>query len=165
MAREGGLPIIRYDLGALPPMASSYLPQIVLVNAPVDIYVGGVNISLPLGAIVSHAIAMISFRSIYNTNVALNWINGGQDIQCFDPITGNLIPVFTFGGSELATDPASYSGGDVLIGYDFANTLANPTGLTLTDGDFLSFQWTGAQSLLPNLNINDIQIILRLWVS
>ena len=165
MAREGGLPIIRYDLGALPPMASQYQSQIVLVNAPFDLGLPSVNIFLPLGAVVSHAIAMISFRSVYNTNVALNSINGGQDIQCSDPLTGNLVSVFSFGGSELATDPASYSGGDVLIGYDFANTLTNPTGLTLTDGDSLSFQWTGAQSLLPNLNINDIQIILRLWVS
>ena len=155
----GGIPVVRYDLGALPPMASQYQGQIVLVNAPFDLGLPSVNIVLPLGAVVSHAIAMISFRSVYNTNVALNSINGGQDIQCFDPLTGNLVSVFSFGGGELATDPASYSGGDVLVGYDFASSV------TLSDGDSLSFQWTGAQSVVPNLNINDIQIILRLWVN
>jgi len=155
----GGIPVIRYDLGQLPPMASPYMNQIILVNAPFNIGLPTVNIVLPTGAVVTHAIALISFRSVYNTNVALNSVAGGQDIQCFDPLTGNLVSVFSFGGSELATDPASYSGGDVLVGYDFAQSV------TLANGDALAFQWTGAQCGVPNLNINDIQIILRLWVN
>ena len=158
MTVAGGSAPVRYDLGALPPMASPYFNQLVLVNAPNDLGLPAVNISLPTGAVVTHAIALITFRSVYNTNVAINSIANGQDIVCYDPVTGNPIPVFSFGGGELSTDPASYGGGDVLVGYDFASSV------TLSDGDSLAFTWLAAQSLFPNFNINDIQMILRLWV-
>ena len=58
MSTAGGVPIIRYDLGALPPMASQYQGQIVLVNAPFDLGLPSVNIVPPLSTVVTHAIAL-----------------------------------------------------------------------------------------------------------
>jgi hypothetical protein len=147
-------------LGEIMPLASAYMPQIVIVNAPFDRALPAITIAgIPAGATVTRALAMITFRSVYNTNVAANSVAGGQTIQCRNITTGGpLTTVFTFAGGELATDPASYSGGDVLIGQnDISAQIA-------ANGNVINFQWTQALAAVPNFNINDIQIILRLWV-
>ena len=147
-------------LGEIMPLASVYLPQLVLVNAPFDRALPNITIAgIPAGAIVTRALAMITFRNVFNTNVAVNSVSGVQNIQCQNTTTGGpLTTVFSFVGGELSTDPASYSGGDVLIGQsDFSAQIT-------ANGDVIAFQWTQALAAQPNFNINDIQIIVRLWV-
>jgi hypothetical protein len=147
-------------LGEIWPVASVYLPQIVLVNAPFNRALPNITIAgIPAGAVVTRALALITFRSVYNTNVAINSVSGVQTIQCQNTTTGGpWTTVFSFVGGELSTDPASYSGGDVLIGQnDFSAQIA-------ANGDVIAFQWTQALAVVPNFNINDIQIIIRLWV-
>jgi hypothetical protein len=147
-------------LGEIMPLASVYLPQIVLVNAPFNRALPNITIAgIPAGAVVTRALALITFRNVFNTNVAANSVSGAQTIQCQNTTTGGpWTTVFSFVGGELATDPASYSGGDVLVGAnDFSAQIA-------ANGDVIAFQWTQALAAVPNFNINDIQIIMRLWV-
>lgn len=142
------------------PIASVIAPQISLQIGVVTITLPYILIAgIPVGFKVIQAKAMFLFRSLDNTFALTNSLNGAQYIQCNKDVGGSLINAYDFVGGEFSV-PASTSGasGDALLGTN------DISAQVPANGEQMDFQWTLSQAVKSNLNFNDFQIILRLWV-
>jgi len=151
----GGVPVTR-NLFAQD-FWSEVRPTISVVNAPADISLPYVSVQMPAATILA-ARAMFKFRIVENTNVAINALSGGQVIQIQDSVfpTSPWQDAINLIGGILSTPPTSREGGDVIMG-----TL--DLSVVVLNASTFIFQWAQALAGVPNLNIYDSQIGLRIW--
>ena len=119
--------------------------------------------SLPAGATIVRAIAMLKFRVIENTNVAINQLDGSTVANTSQVIQvkkagGAWLDAIQFTTTQFRIPATTRESGDVIIGQDnvVAQVNANAT---------YEFQWLLAKALLVDLQMKDIQTGLRIWYS
>lgn len=147
-------------------MWSPIVPQIVISDVPTDIalpsvYTGG----FPSNQSVKLAIAFLKFRTIENTNGVVNYLDGAQVIQAKNATV--TVPPYSWttaialDDGVLAVPANTRENGDVFIGSpngDISSQVENPFQTIL-------FQWTQALALSHDLNLNDVQMGIRVWYS
>jgi len=120
--------------------------------------------SLPDGAIVLRAIAMLKFRMVENTNAAANSLNGGtvpetsQVIQVRSDTPGDWDDAVAFTDGQFSLEGETREGGDVCIGS------IDISGI-VTGNDIYEFQWLLGRADLDFISFNDIQVGIRVWYS
>ena len=119
---------------------------------------------LPAGITVARAVALLKCRAIENTNVAANKLDGAtvaatsQVIQVRDDTPGTWRDAINFVDDQFGIAASTREGGDVLIG--------SPDIAVEVDGnDTYNFQYLLAKADLAALNLNDVQVGLRIWYS
>jgi hypothetical protein len=153
MTIGGGVPIIKYfvtsvDFWSLP------LTIVNVVNAPFNVALPDVVV-IGLPATITRAIAMVKFRAVENTNVAINSVAGAQSIGV-NFLTSGYLPAINLINGLCTLNPATREGGDVWIG------AINISALITANGAY-NFRWTAALATVNNLVFNDIQTGLRIW--
>jgi hypothetical protein len=129
---------------------SVVIPQVQLTAVAADVSLSPITVRTLVG-VPGFAIAFLKFRTIENTNAADNAINAAQSI------TLGSVPVLSFSGGELAVPASSKENGDVIIGtIDISSYIAAGT---------LSFIWTSSRALFANLELNDVQVGIRIWIN
>jgi hypothetical protein len=118
-----------------------------------SITIGG----LPTGVSIARAIMMLVFRTLENTNAAQNYINGAQNIQVEKAAAGSWITGIALAGGELDVPASTRETGSVLMGTNDISSQIPANGATM------SFKWTSALAAQNNLNLNDLQVGLRIW--
>jgi hypothetical protein len=154
MSTGGGIPVIKNSYQQ--DFWSDVLPLITILDAPGDIVLPYVNIIIPDGAIILNVIAMLKFRIIENTNVAINSVDNSQVIQIQDSAVASpvwLDAIYMIGGI-LSTAAAVREGGDVIIG----NQDLSPV---VVGSSSFNFQWSQAKVVVPNLLLYDVQSGIR----
>ncbi len=121
--------------------------------------------SLPTGATVVKAVAMMMFGDRYNAHATtVNKLNGAtvadtsQVIQVADDTPGTYYDAINFADDQLNTPSLSYGAGVVIIG---SINLAGAGKVDANDGYI--FRWLLSRADLDFLNLNDVQFGLRIW--
>lgn len=139
-------------------LASAYAPQIVLTGGAGNKPLPSITIrGLPTGVNVTQAEMLVKFRTIENTNAAVNSVSGAQNIQAQKAVGGSWITGIALGGGEFSVPGATRETGDVMMGTN------DVSAQVPANGAVMSFQWTGGVAALANLNFNDVQVILKIW--
>jgi len=118
--------------------------------------------SLPPGASIMRAVAMLKLRMVENTNAAANRLNGGsvagisQVIQVRHGALGEWFDAVGFVDGQFGLEGQTREGGDVCIGS------RNITGAVAGNG-LLGYRWLLARANADFLNFNDVQTGIRIW--
>ena len=137
---------------------SAYLAQIVLSTSAGDKPLPSITITgLPAGLIVARAVMMLKYRTIENTNAAINSVSGAQNIQAQKAVSGSWVTGIALGGGECSVPASTRETGDVMMGTD------DISAQVPANGAVMSFKWANGKATQNNLNFNDIQIGLRIW--
>ncbi len=137
---------------------SSYSAQVQLAAGAGDKSLPSITIAgLPAGAAIVRAVMMLKYRTIENTNAAVNSLSSAQDIQAEKAVGGAWVTGIALGGGECSVPASTRESGDVMIG---TNDIASEIP---TNGDAVDFKWANAKSAQDNLNFNDVQVGLRIW--
>jgi len=137
------------------------LPQeeVAITNAAGDKSLPSITIAdLPAGAVIVRAIVMLKFRTIENTNVAANKLNGVQEIQIRDDSPSAWIDAINLVDDMFGLAASTREGGDVIIG-------AIDVSATVDGNDTYNVQWDEALADADGINFNDAQVGLRIWYS
>lgn len=118
---------------------------------------------LPAGATITRAIAMLKCRVIENINAAANTLDGAtvastsQVIQVRDDTPGTWRDAINFVNLLFGVGAGPLrEGGDVFMGQvDIA--------VEVDGNDTYNFQWLLAKAALASLNLNDVQVGLKIW--
>ena len=115
---------------------------------------------LPDGATIVRAIVMMKFRMVENTNAAENSLDctAVQPIQVDDSGNTGWLTAIDFVDEQFKIAATTREGGDILIGDN--NVAARVDG-----NDTYDFQWLNAKAHLANIQLNDIQMGIRIWYS
>ncbi|MDP2728988.1 MAG: hypothetical protein Q8O55_00670 [Dehalococcoidales bacterium] len=119
---------------------------------------------LPAGATIVRAIAMLKCRIMENTNVAANKLSGAtvadtsQVIQVRDDTPGTWRDAIKFVDDQFGIAASTREGGDVLIG-------DTDIAVEVDANDGYNFQYLLAAADVAALNLNDVQVGLRIWYS
>ena len=136
---------------------SAYLAQIVLSTSAGDKPLPSITITgLPAGLIIARAVMMLKYRTIENTNAAINSVSGVQNIQAQKAVGGSWITGIALGGGECSVPASTRETGDVMMGTDDISAQVPANGAAV------NFKWTSGKAAQNNLNFNDIQIGLRI---
>ena len=137
---------------------SPYLAQVQLTTLAGDKSLPSITITgPPLGATVIRAVVMLKYRTLENTNAAVNGLSGPQNIQAQKAIDGVWVTGIALGGSECVVPTSTRESGDVMFGAgDIKSQIPANSGI-------MNFQWAGAKAAQNNLHFNDIQVGLRIW--
>jgi len=137
---------------------SAYSAQIVLTTSTGDKPLPSITITgLPAGMIVTRAVMMFKYRTIENTNAAVNSVSGAQNIQAQKAVGGSWVTGIALGGGECSVPASTRETGDVMMGTDDISSQIP------VNGALLNFQWASGKAAQNSLNFNDIQIGLRIW--
>ncbi len=137
---------------------SSYSAQIVLTTGAGDKPLPSITIAgLPTGVTIARALMMFKYRTIENTNAAVNSVSGAQNIQAKKAVGGSWVTGIALGGGECSVPASTRETGDVMMGTD------DISGQVPANGAVMSFKWTSGKAANNNLNFNDIQVGLRIW--
>lgn len=137
---------------------SSISPQVQLTTAAGDKSLPSIVIAgLPSSVSIARAVMMVVFRTMENTNAAQNYVSGAQVIQAQKAVSGSWITALSFAGGELDVPASTRESGSVLMGMTDISSQIPANGATI------NFQWASALAAQNNLNINDIQLGIRIW--
>jgi len=137
---------------------SSYSTQIQLNTIMGDKPLPSITIAgLPSGATVVRAIMMLKYRTLENTNAAVNGVSGAQNIQAEKEVNGSWVTGIALGGGECSVPASTRETGDVMMGMD------DISAQVPANGAVLNFKWANGLAAQNNLNFNDVQIGLRIW--
>jgi len=139
---------------------SSYSTQVQLTSVAGDKSLPSITIAdLPAGAAIVRAVMMLKFRTIENTNAAINSVSGAQNIQAEKAVDGTWVTGISLGGGECSVPATTRESGDVMMGTnDIKSQLP-------ANGEIINFKWTNAKSAQDSLNFNDVQVGLRIWLA
>jgi len=137
---------------------STYATQIVLATVAGDKTLPSITIAaVPTGAVIQRAVMMLKFHYLENTNAAVNNVSGAQNIQAQKHVSGSWLTGIALAGGELRIGAGAVGSGDIMMGgSDIKDQVP-------ANGAVMDFKWTSALAAQNNLNINDIQIGLRLF--
>ena len=139
-------------------LASAYANQVQLTSVAGNKNLPSITIRrLPTGVTVAEAEMLIKFRTIENTNSAVNSVSGAQNIQAQKAIGGSWVTGIALGGGEFSVPGATRETGDVMMG------TADVSAQVPANGAVMDFRWTSGVAALDNLNFNDVQVILKIW--
>jgi hypothetical protein len=130
------------------------IPAAPASQAMPDVIVSG----LPVGVVIVRVIAMFKFRTVENSNAAVNGLDGAQHIQVRTAAPGAFADSISLPTAIFALAGNTRETGDVLIG-------DHNISATVTANDTYNFQWTDAHALQASLLYNDCQTGLRIWYS
>lgn len=130
--------------------------EIAIANVAADKALPDIVVALPSGATVVKAVLMFKFRAIENTNAAVNKLNGAQDIQIRDDTPSAWIDAINFVDDMFGLAASTREGGDVVIGDIDVKA-------TVDGDDTYNVQWDEASADQGNLQMNDVQVGLRIW--
>jgi hypothetical protein len=137
---------------------SSYLALVQLTSVAGDKPLPSITIAgLPTGATIVRAIMMLKYRTIENTNAAVNSLSGAQNVQAEKAVGGAWVTGIALGGGECSVPASTRESGDVMMG---TNDIASEIP---ANGEVVDFKWTNAKSAQDSLNFNDVQVGLRIW--
>ena len=137
---------------------SAYEPQVVLSSSTEDIDLPSITIAgLPAGASIVRAVMIFKYRTIENTSDGDNSVSGGQNIQAQKAIDGSWVTGIALNGDECFVPATTRETGDVMMGTN------DISGQIPENGAEMNFQWTQAQASDDELNLNDVQVGLRIW--
>jgi len=134
------------------PQEEVAIPAVAADQALPNVTVAGI----PAGVTITRVIAMVKFRVVENTNVAANKLSGAQEIQVRDDTPGAWADAINFVDDMFGLAASTREGGDVYIG-------AIDLSATVDGNDTYNFQWDEALADLAAINLNDVQIGLRIW--
>ena len=137
---------------------SSYSTQIQLNTIMGDKSLPSITIAgLPSGATVVRVIMMLKYRTLENTNAAINGVSGAQNIQAEKAVNGSWVTGIALGGGECSVPASTRETGDVMMG------TADISAQVPANGAVMNFKWTSGLAAQNNLNLNDVQVGLRIW--
>jgi hypothetical protein len=137
---------------------SAYEPQVVLSSSAENIDLPSITIAgLPAGVSIVRAVMMFKYRTIENTSDGDNSLSGGQNIQAQKAIDGSWVTGIALNGDECFVPATTRETGDVMMGTN------DISGQIPENGAEMNFQWTQAQASDDELNLNDVQVGLRIW--
>ncbi len=137
---------------------SSYSTQVQLSSAVGDKSLPSITIAdLPAGAAIFRAVMMLKFRTIENTNAAINSVSGAQNVQAEKAVDGTWTTGIALGGGECSAPASTRESGDVIMGN------SDTKSQIPANGESIDFKWANAKSAQDNLNFNDVQVGLRIW--
>jgi len=118
--------------------------------------------SLPSGVIVTRAVAMLKFRMVENTDTDPNNLDGDSMPDMSQVIqigaSGMWADAIYFKDGQFKLEGETREGGDVCIGS------INIAGLNKVNGNGIyEFRWLLAKAVSDFLNLNDVQVGIRLW--
>ena len=150
--------LIKVPLMSTLDLWSSYSTQIQLNTIMGDKVLPSITIAgLPSGATVIRAIMMLKYRTLENTNAAINGVSGGQNIQAEKAVSGSWVTGIALGGGECSVPASTHETGDVMMG------TADISTQVPANGAVMNFMWTNGIAAQNNLNFNDVQVGLRIW--
>ena len=139
---------------------SPYSTQVHLTSVQEDKSLPSITFAgLPVGAAVVRAVMMLKYRTLENTNAAINSISGAQNVQAEKAVDGAWLTAIALGGGECSVPASTRESGDVMMGTDDIKSQVPANGAVI------EFKWTGAKSTQDSLNFNDVQVGLRIWLS
>ncbi len=136
---------------------SALQEEVAVTNVAGDKALPDVTVAdLPAGATITRAIAIMKFREVENTNVAANKLAGAQEIQVRDDTPGTWRSAINLVDDLFTLAASTREGGDVLVG-------AVDIAVEVDGNDTYNFQWDEAVADVANLQLNDVQVGLRIW--
>jgi hypothetical protein len=152
----------------LPPLTSDYQAQVVLTAGAGNKALPSIAIPanfIPVGATVVHGYIVMKFSGRENTSASVNSISGAQNIQAENNVGGAWVTSIAFAGGEYSTGIGATialdaeAEGDVIFGKgDIAAQVP-------ANGGQLNIQWTNGVAAFANLDFDDCQFILTIWVT
>ncbi len=135
------------------PQEEVAVPAVAADLALPDVVVNG----LPSSGI-QLVVAMFKWRAIENTNVGANKLNGPQTIQVRSDAPGAWTDGINLVDDQFGLAATTREGADIIIGN------LDLSGEVVGDGTY-NFQWAQALADLADINFNDIQVGLRVYVT
>jgi len=137
---------------------SSYSTQVQLTTITGDKILPSITIAgLPPGVAIIRAIMIFKYRTIENTNAAVNGVSGAQNLQAEKAVGGSWVTGIALGGGECSVPASTRETGDVMMGTD------DVSAQLPANGAVMNFKWASGRATQNNLNFNDVQIGLRVW--
>jgi hypothetical protein len=138
---------------------SAFTTQVIITDGAADKALGDIVIAgLPAGVTVTRALVYVKFRTIENTNAAVNSLSGAQNFQVQKAVGGSYATGIAFAGGELALIATSGQiGGDVLMGTTDVSAQVPANGATM------NAKFTSALAAEDGINLNDVQWGIEIW--
>lgn len=156
-AAEASMTLERSKLAILD-LWSGHAPQVVVSTVAGDKALPSITIAgIPAGAVIQRAVMMLKFRYLENTNAAVNSLSGSQVIQAQKHVGGAWLTGIALAGGELAIGASALGSGDIMMG---GNDIKDQVP---ANGGVMDFKWTSALAAQNNLNINDVQVGIRIF--
>ena len=147
---------------------SSYAAQVVLTNVAGNKTLPTITIPagfIPAGATVVHGLLVVKFSGRENTAASVNSISGSQSIQVEKAVGGSYINAFSFIGGEYSTAVGALISGNAEAAGDVLMGNADIVAQIPANGAVMNVQWTSAVAAFANMNINDVQVGLQIWIT
>lgn len=139
---------------------SVYQNQVSLTTVAGDKALPDITIAgIPTGATILRAIMMFKARNIENTNAAVNSCSGAQNIQCQKAVAGAYINAIGVLAAGFGLPATTREGGDVLIGS------LDISAQVPANAAVMNFRWLQGLAAQNNLNFNDVQVGIRIFVT
>ncbi len=137
---------------------SDSLALLTLTNGALTQALPAITIAgLPVGAVVTYAQAILSWRETEEDSTATNSLSGAQVIQAQKAVAGAWITAINFVNGQIRCPASSRGAGDAKGGS------ANIAAQVPASGAVMNFQWLSSLSVGASLYLRDVQVILRIW--
>lgn len=139
-------------------LVSDTLSYLEVGATPITIALPAVTIGgLPAPGTPARADVVLKYRSVQDTSGLDNYLVGDQTIQVRRTVGGTWTDAIKLVDQQMFTAASIVGAGDAVIGqYDVRNELP-PTG------SVMECRWVNARAAGDHLNLEDVQIIIRIY--
>ena len=136
--------------------ASALQASVVLPAVAADLSLPSVAIAsgdIPSGATITRVLAAVAWRKQVDSSAAANAVNGAQNIQVQNSVSGTWTNAIAIATAALSTAASATEGGVMIIGAIDIKAEVTGTGT-------YSFQWASALVTAASLTLYDVQTYL-----